>query len=104
MSTIRSRKWWLPLLLVPLALVLAMGSRQSALALVGGNASDFGLDGNPQASGTLAGDDWSNVGGQHSAIPIVDPLGTTIFTTGGSKDDLDISNWRHTGGSVPDKD
>jgi uncharacterized repeat protein (TIGR01451 family) len=35
---------------------------------------------------------------------IVDPGGTTIFTTGGSKDDLDIPNWRHTSGSVPDKD
>jgi hypothetical protein len=33
-----------------------------------------------------------------------DPDGTTIFTTGGSKDDLDIPNWRHTNGSVPDAD
>src|SRR5918995_5535395 len=33
-----------------------------------------------------------------------DPAGATIFTGGGSKDDLDISQWRHTTGSVPDKD
>ncbi|MFY0562200.1 hypothetical protein ACN28E_00025 [Archangium lansingense] len=35
---------------------------------------------------------------------IHDPEGATIFTTGGSKDDLDIPNWRHTTGSVPDAD
>src|SRR5918994_153058 len=33
-----------------------------------------------------------------------DPAGATIFTGGGSKDDLDISQCRHTTGSVPDKD
>ena len=30
------------------------------------------------------------------------PTDTSIFTTGGSKDDLDIPNWRWTSGSVPD--
>ena len=33
-----------------------------------------------------------------------DDPGTSIFTQGGSKDDLDISSWQHTSGSVPDKD
>lgn len=37
-------------------------------------------------------------------VEIPDLGGQTIFTTGGSKDDLDISNWRHTAGSVPPKD
>jgi len=32
------------------------------------------------------------------------PTDTSIFTTGGSKDDLDIPNWRWTTGSVPDAD
>ena len=35
---------------------------------------------------------------------VTDPDGGTIFTQGGSKDDLDTSQWRHTDGSVPDKD
>jgi hypothetical protein len=35
---------------------------------------------------------------------INDPESETIFTQGGSKDDLDIPNWRHTDGSVPDSD
>ena len=30
--------------------------------------------------------------------------GHSIFTTGGSKDDLDIPNWRHKDGNVPPKD
>jgi hypothetical protein len=69
----------------------------------------FELDGNPQNTAT-AGDDWDQVllGGGGSSIAnsgvIVDPAGQTIFTTGGSKDDLDNNNWRHTTGSVPDKD
>ncbi len=73
----------------------------------------FELDGNPAASTTLAGDDWSNalgVVGEPSSSQlantgvVVDPPNTTIFTGGGSKDDLDINQWRHTNGSVPDKD
>jgi len=32
------------------------------------------------------------------------PTDTSIFTTGGSKDDLDVPNWRWTTGSVPDAD
>jgi hypothetical protein len=33
-----------------------------------------------------------------------DPDGQTVFNTGGSKDDHDISDWRHTDQSVPDAD
>jgi hypothetical protein len=81
-------------------------------------------------TGSVAGDDWDQVydavqanghptpddpnpcsgaawtGG--SAITACDwehdPEGQTIFTQGGSKDDLNIPNWRHTDGSVPDAD
>jgi len=33
-----------------------------------------------------------------------EPTDTSIFTTGGSKDDLDVPNWQWTQGSVPDAD
>jgi hypothetical protein len=61
-------------------------------------------------------DDWqtlNNGGGSAIAttldangnpVEIPDLAGQTTFTTGGSKDDLDISNWRHTTGSSPPKD
>lgn len=72
--------------------------------------SVFELDNNAQNNATIAGDDWENVllGNGGSSIAhtanFVDPAGQTIFTTGGSKDDLDVTSWRHTSGSVPDKD
>ena len=61
-------------------------------------------------------DDWQtlNNGGGHAIattldsndnpVEIPDLNGQTTFTTGGSKDDLDISNWRHSTGSSPPKD
>ena len=57
----------------------------------------------------LAGDDWSNIfDGTDDAFTdtgiVADPAPQTIFTGGGSKDDLDIPQWRHKDGSVPDKD
>ena len=77
----------------------------------------FELDGNVLDSGT-AGDDWStaNFGGlsgnQLAKTGVVaDPAPGTIFTGGGSKDDLDLNGplsgaggWKHKNGSVPDKD
>jgi hypothetical protein len=77
-------------------------------------------------SGSFAGDDWNQVHAlvtadnndtgaddRCEAIGAVEcafiadpqvPTDTSIFTTGGSKDDLDIPNWRWTTGSVPDAD
>jgi hypothetical protein len=64
-------------------------------------------------TGTFDGADWDQVFAQApdcSGIGAVtcsflhDPEGHSIFTTGGSKDDLDVPNWRHTDGSVPDAD
>lgn len=65
----------------------------------------------------LAGDDWDDVfaainGGDDKCLDlgadecafVPDPTGETYFTTGGSKDDLDIPSWRHGGNSVPDAD
>jgi len=81
-------------------------------------------------TGTVAGDDWDQVfaavsanGHPSDADPnpcsganwsggsaitacdyIHDNPNESIFTQGGSKDDLDIPNWRQTDGSVPDAD
>jgi hypothetical protein len=67
----------------------------------------FELDRNT-ANGPAAGEDWANVvAGTSTANAtsfVVDAVNGTIFTTGGSKDDLDTTGWRHTAGSVPDKD
>jgi len=55
------------------------------------------------------GDDWENVDdGDDSADAttgiLFDGRGPTIFTGGGSKDDLNTTGWKHKSGSVPDKD
>ncbi len=79
------------------------------------NNNIFELDGNPQDSAT-PGEDWTKY---FNVLHPAPPFGTgaalaknfvaeagniTTFTTGGSKDTLGISMWRHTNGSVPDKD
>jgi hypothetical protein len=77
--------------------------------------SAFELDGNAVAGGGAL-DDWSTLqSGAGSAVAktmgtvpggvaIADLEGVTIFTGGGSKDDLDVPNWRYKNGSVPPKD
>ena len=107
---------------LPVALVLA--------AVLSGTFVDdpaiFELDGN-LTSGDFGGTrDWSNAALTASGLGpdvvttttpdppslapagypyvIPDPAGQTIFTQGGSKDTLDVSNWMYTSGSVPDKD
>jgi len=79
----------------------------------------FELDGNVADSPAGTPDDWSSVndsGGlpscATSAPPcliaktgvLADPAPASIFTGGGSKDDLDIPKWKWKNGSVPDKD
>ncbi|HEV8546054.1 MAG TPA: hypothetical protein VGQ64_07150 [Candidatus Limnocylindrales bacterium] len=69
----------------------------------------FELDGNTANDAAVAGDDWdSHPGATGNRFTfITDPLSQVtdqIFTGGGSKDDLNIPSWRHTAGSVPDKD
>ncbi|HET9975800.1 MAG TPA: hypothetical protein VFQ20_00050 [Burkholderiaceae bacterium] len=77
----------------------------------------FELDGNVADPGT-PGDDWASanfggVGGSQLAKTgvIADAAPASIFTGGGSKDDLDLNGplsgaggWKHKSGSVPDKD
>src|SRR5262245_44571202 len=69
----------------------------------------FELDGNIlDAAGGV--DDWQTVnclGGGSSIVKtgvLTDPTGISVFTTGGSKDDQEITEWRHKDGSVPPKD
>jgi len=68
----------------------------------------FELDGNTQDnSGAGAPFDWESTFPANTpltAIPIQDPAPRSIFTTGGSKDVNDVSQWRWKDGSVPDKD
>jgi hypothetical protein len=82
------------------------------------NPRTFELDGNVADDAQTAGEDWStaNFGGlggiQLAKTGVVaDPAPTTVFTGGGSKDDLDLNGplsgaggWKHKTGSVPDKD
>jgi hypothetical protein len=68
----------------------------------------FELDANVHDQ-AAAGDDWSNIfANTDSAFTdtgiVADPAPQSIFTQGGSKDDLDIPQWRHKNGNVPDKD
>jgi len=78
----------------------------------------FELDRNAIADPAVPGEDWNLV------CPSNTPVGTApgclggstaqtkafvtddnrIYTGGSTKDDLDIPGWRHTSGSVPDKD
>jgi hypothetical protein len=80
------------------------------------NDNVFQIDGNAFASDPgsppTTGDDWDEImNNTDSALVdtgiVTDPLSQTtdrIFTGGGSKDDLNVPGWRHTTGSVPDKD
>lgn len=94
--------------------VLFAGTPGGALPLDG----TFELDSNAVA-GAAPGEDWSMVcpastpagaetctGGTTATAKsfVIDPDGATIFTGGGSKDDLDTTQWRSSAGSVPDKD
>jgi uncharacterized repeat protein (TIGR01451 family) len=96
---------WAALFILSLLLqYVAMAAASPVLAV---HDQGFQLEGNAVDDG--AGDDWEtlvNGGGGADAFSgiIHEPADSTIFTTGGSKDDLDTDQWRWTNGSVPDKD
>ena len=110
-------------LFVPILLVTACALMFAAGAQAVHTDGFFELDNNA-VDNAGAGVDWANVYAAVQANPntkcdaasgvqalgaiecswVHDPDGQSIFTTGGSKDDLDINNWLHTAGSVPDKD
>jgi hypothetical protein len=119
----RRRFMLLPTLAVAVAALAALFVVSGA---TGGviTATDFELDGNAIAEPGGDIDDANNVCKSFSAnpaqcttaAPSIATAGSFdadkpdnaadggIFTTGGSKDDLDVSSWRWTAGSVPDKD
>lgn len=86
------------------------------------DAGLFELDANviSVSSTTEPGDDWSDIFDEYGTdeIPgpidasdafastgiLHDPSPESIFTQGGSKDYLDVTEWRHKDGNVPDKD
>jgi hypothetical protein len=67
------------------------------------NPAIFELEGNTANDPALAGQDWDTVT-PLTPNPIQDPAPQTIFTTGGSKDTNDVSQWKWKNGAVPDKD
>ena len=76
----------------------------------------FEMDGNPQDDVLVTGDDWHTYFGvlnPTSPYPpgnalaktfVAETGNVTTFTQGGSKDINGVGQWRHTNGSVPDKD
>src|SRR6188768_1657209 len=75
------------------------------------NDGIFEIDGNAVTNNTTSGlpDDWDRINpgpGSHALVSsfVTDPAGATIFTGGGSKDVENVSSWKYTAGSVPDKD
>jgi len=72
----------------------------------------FELEGDATDDPAVAGNDWStvNFGGGTGVIArtgvLADPGNATIFTGGGSKDPIDISqwSWKNDTGGLPDKD
>ena len=88
--------------------ILAMGLATVIPAQAVDDPNIFELEGNATDEAVHAGDDWENIlDGTDSSLAttgiIPDPAGETIFTGGSTKDDLDISGWLHSTGSVPHK-
>jgi hypothetical protein len=93
--------------MIALGFVLTFGAPSSWAQTGVDNPAVFELDGNTQDNAAFAGLDWESTfppSTPLTANPIQDPAPLTIFTTGGSKDTNDVSQWRHKSGNVPDKD
>ena len=92
-----------------LSLLLQYATFALAPAALAVHNGQFQLDGNAVDDPGSPPDDWATlVGGGGTADGftgiIHEPADSTIFTTGGSKDDLNTTSWKWTNGSVPDKD
>src|SRR6266496_3737685 len=94
--------------MIALGFALTFGAPRSWAQTGVDNNTVFELDGNTQDNPALSGLDWESTfppaTPRTSPFPIQDPAPQTIFTTGGSKDINDVSQWRWKNGSVPDKD
>src|SRR5262245_47116595 len=94
----------LTLTMIALGLALTFGAPRSwAQAGVDQPNGPVELDGNTQDNAP-PGLDWESAfppsTPRTSPFPIQDPAPQSIFTTGGSKDTLDVSQWRWKNGSV----
>jgi hypothetical protein len=106
----RARRRWGVLIVSVAILLSAMGG--AALAVHDDGA--FELDRNAADDAAAPGDDWSLIDdgptdpnsddSADSSTFVADGRGPTIFTGGGSKDDLNTTGWKHKNGSTPDKD
>ncbi len=91
------------------AILVAMSA---GVALAVHELGIFQLDGNAVKDAAVNGEDWQNVYNKTSAALATTFLADGVtpnpdvsaYTGGGSKDDLDIPNWRWTSTLVPDKD
>lgn len=109
----------LPSCLLGAIFAAGIASTTMVSAIDGDPPGLFELDGNipddipgvPAGNPGTAGDDWGGLVDSAIKANLVtftginaDPAPASIFTQGGSKDVNDISAWKHTSGSVPDKD
>lgn len=103
----------LPSCLLGAVIAAGVAGTTTLVRAVDGNPPGlFELDGNIPDDAAKAGDDWGGLydGSAAKANLIAfsgvlsDPAPKSIFTQGGSKDVNDIPQWKHTDGSVPDKD
>ncbi|UCF34017.1 MAG: hypothetical protein JSV78_01665, partial [Phycisphaerales bacterium] len=97
------RKWCVMFVAFGALPGLALAGPIENVIEIDGNCTDdgdVGLDFGAVADGSAAGDPRIIV----ASDLVVDPAPLTIFTKGGSKDELDIPNWEWKDGSVPDKD
>src|SRR6266496_1177682 len=96
------------LTMIALGFALTFGAPSSWAQTGVDNPAVFELDGNTQDNPMGGAPDWEGTFPPAtpltSPFPIQDLAGVTIFTTGGSKDINNVSQWRHKSGSVPDKD
>ncbi len=106
----RAKHRWL-VALVSVAILPAL-TAGAAFAILKDGSSQF--DRNVTSDARISGDDWDrfddgsidpNNDYMADALSfVVDGRGPTIFTGGGSKDDLNTTGWKHKSGAVPDKD
>jgi uncharacterized repeat protein (TIGR01451 family)/fimbrial isopeptide formation D2 family protein len=85
-----------------LSLLLQYFTFATAAPVLAVHDENFQLDGNATDEGP--GDDWDHHPGADAFKFVHESGDVSIFTTGGSKDVNDTTQWAWTNGSVPDKD
>ncbi len=113
---IRGKRSYTARLMAGVGLLLAGAAVVLAAHVFVDDEDIFELDGNPQDAVSPAGEDWHTyfntlhptppypTGAAAAKTFVAETGNVTIFTQGGSKDVNGVGQWRHTSGSVPDKD